>query len=108
MSSTEDEAATPEELEEIEEMASIGYTVVQAALGGTPSLVLPKEEGYTVLLLIDAPPSVRAALDTLINSAHMTIPLCGTEEEVEQRLRAATSPPHAPDDTWTRVVKGKK
>jgi hypothetical protein len=108
MNDTEGEAATPEEVKEIEEMASIGYTVVQAALEGTPSIVLPKEEGYVVLLLIDAPPSVRAALDTFINSAHITIPLAGTEEEVEKRLKAATFPPHAPDDTWTQVVKGKK
>lgn len=99
---------TLEELDEMEEMAAIGYTVVQAALDGTPSLVLPEEKGYVVLLLVDAPPAIRAALDTLVSSAHMTIPLSGTEEEVEARLKAATSLPHAPDDTWTQIVKKKK
>lgn len=111
MSNREDEVLTPEELEEIEEMAAIGKTIVEAAMGGTPCIVLPEEmgdKGYVVLLLLDAPPSVLATLETIVNSARITLPLSGTEEEIEARLEGAMCSSAVPDSTWTRVAKRKK
>mgnify|MGYP003137837473 CR=1 FL=1 len=111
MNNREDEALTPEELGEIEEMAAIGKTIVEAAREGTPCIALPERtegKGYVILLLLDAPPSVLAALETIVDSARITLPLSGTEEEIEARLEGAMYSPTVPDSTWTRVVKRKK
>jgi hypothetical protein len=91
---------------EMAETARVGYIVCYAALRGTPSIILPKKDGgYTVMLLVDAPPTVHATLAAIVESAPVTIPLDGTEEEMETQIQVVRGSSSHHDNTWTHRKK---